>query len=127
MNSIIYMTIINYQEKKNKRKRSISSALKQKVWDLNYERSIGFCKCCNINVVTIKTCHYSHKLAEKNGGKTDIVNLTICCSNCNLSMGTKHFDEFKKENGFDNNETTAKIRKQLLKFLEEEDTKLVNK
>jgi hypothetical protein len=42
-------------------------------------------------------------------------------------MGTKHFDEFKKENGFDNNETTAKIRKQLLKFLEEEDTKLVNK
>ena len=106
------------------KKKLISSALKQKVWDLNYERSIGFCKCCNVNIVTINTCHFSHKLAEKNGGKTDISNLTICCSNCNLSMGIIHFDEFKKKNGFDNNRLTKKLREQLLKFLNEENKKI---
>jgi len=106
------------------KKDFISSALKQKVWDLNYKRSIGFCKCCNVNVVTLNTCHFSHILAETNGGKTDLKNLTICCSNCNLSMGAMHLDEFKKKNGFDNKELTSYLRNQLLNFLIEENKQI---
>ena len=77
-----------------------------------------------VNIVTLNTCHFSHILAEKNGGKTDMTNLTICCSNCNLSMGTVHFEEFKKKNGFDNKRLTKKLREQLLKFLNEENKKI---
>jgi 5-methylcytosine-specific restriction endonuclease McrA len=122
----IKIKITHIKKKKDikTKKDIISSALKQKVWDLNYTRSVGFCKCCNVNVVTLNTCHFSHKLAEKNGGKTDINNLTICCSNCNLSMGTIHFDVFKKKNGFDNKKLTKKLREQLLKFLYEENKKI---
>ncbi len=112
---------------KNKTKKDfISSSLKQKVWDLNYERSIGFCKACSINPVTINTCHFSHILAEKNGGGTNLENLTICCSNCNLSMGTQHIDDFKEKAGFNNKKLTDKLRNKLVEFLIEENKKINN-
>ena len=110
----------------NYKKKIISSALKQKVWDLNYKRTIGFCKCCDVNIVTLNTCHFSHILAEKNGGMTNLMNLTVCCSNCNLSMGTMHLEEFKNKNGFNNKELTNDLRKQSLLFLNEEHNKLIN-
>ena len=106
------------------KKDTISSALKQKVWDLNFERSVGFCKACNINPVTLNTCHFSHILAEKNGGATNIENLTICCSNCNLSMGTQHINEFIEKSGFNNKDLVDKLRNQLINFLIEENKKL---
>jgi 5-methylcytosine-specific restriction endonuclease McrA len=109
------------------KKDFISSSLKQKVWDLNYERSIGFCKACNINPVTINTCHFSHILAERNGGQTNLENLTICCSNCNLAMGIQHLEDFKEKSGFNNKNLTDKLRNKLIEFLIEENKKINNK
>jgi hypothetical protein len=117
--------VIKKEENKKKslkkfyKKKTITTALKQKVWDLHFKRTVAFCKCCDINVITLNTCHMSHILAEKNGGKTDIYNLVPCCPSCNLSMTTQHLEEFKKENGFNDKKITNKLRENMLNHLME--------
>lgn len=78
-------------------KATISLALKEAVWAkffTNNERS-GPCVCCKANIITLFNHHCGHVVAESMGGATSIDNLRPICRTCNLSMGTRHMDEFQ--------------------------------
>jgi 5-methylcytosine-specific restriction endonuclease McrA len=131
----VYLKIVNAKIVKSKpnnkskpkyKKKKITTALKQKVWDLHFKRTSAFCKCCSVNIITLNNCHMAHILAEKNGGSTDIYNLVPCCANCNLCMGTQHLEEFKKQNGFDNKKITDNLRETMLNHLLELHNELKN-
>lgn len=81
--------------KKNKINK-ISASLRSCVWRKVYNNSNnGNCYVCNIEI-HYENYHASHIISIKNGGLTNIHNLKICCSICNLSMGTKNLEDFKK-------------------------------
>jgi hypothetical protein len=83
-------------EKKKYKKKPIPKALREQVW-LNYAHQVFEMKCptawCQ-NRITAFDFHCGHILAEANGGSTTINNLIPICSRCNLSMGTKSFNEW---------------------------------
>ena len=39
--------------------------------------------------------HTGHIISENNGGETDITNLRPICKKCNLSMGSKNWNEYE--------------------------------
>jgi len=78
------------------KKTTIPKALKKAVWDTYFGESIGAakCPCCKRAKIRQIEFHCGHKLAEAKGGKTTLDNLIPLCAQCNLSMGTRSFDEF---------------------------------
>jgi len=79
-----------------KRKTAIPKALKKAVWDAHFSPSIGAakCPCCKQSKIRQIEFHCGHKIAEAKGGKTTLDNLIPLCAQCNLSMGTRSFEEF---------------------------------
>ena len=53
-------------------------------------------------MITSTNFHAGHIVPESIGGVTTIQNLKCICSTCNLSMGCKHLEQFKKDH-FSNN------------------------
>lgn len=49
----------------------------------------GLCFCC-CRKVTRRNWHCSHVVSIRCGGTNTVDNLRVCCSKCNLSMGTMH-------------------------------------
>ena len=66
------------------------------------ERSIGNCYCCKITHIYIHTFEAGHIIAERFGGKANLINLRPICCGCNRSIGTRNMKDFIKEYGFNN-------------------------
>ncbi len=79
-----------------KMKQKIPKALREQVWITNVGNQFStkcFTSWCN-NIINAFDFHCGHKIAEANGGLTNISNLIPLCSRCNLSMGTKTYNEW---------------------------------
>ena len=98
---IDYSFELTSSEKYSTKKKYIPKKIKTDTWETymgkNYE---GLCMCCSRRQITIQHFHCGHVISEFNGGKTEIANLRPVCSECNLSMKTKHMLEFMKEYGY---------------------------
>jgi hypothetical protein len=81
---------------KKYKKKPIPKALREQVWMRHAHQAFEM-KCpttlCQ-NRITAFDFHCGHIVAEANGGSTTINNLIPICSRCNLSMGTKSFNEW---------------------------------
>ncbi len=77
-------------------KQKIPKALREQVWISNAGNQFSI-KCsthwCN-NIINAFDFHCGHKIAEANGGAMNIANLIPLCSRCNLSMGTKTYNDW---------------------------------
>jgi len=77
---------------KKYKKESIPKAVREQLWlrDMG-EKFKGKCKTdwCN-NTVTVFDFHAGHNIAESNGGLTNLDNLVVICSRCNLSMANNY-------------------------------------
>lgn len=81
------------------KKKTISKALRLKVWNkhIGEEKRKGKCYVCK-SLIQLENFHCGHIIAESQGGKTNIGNLKPICTICNQSMGTQNMEEFKKKN-----------------------------
>lgn len=93
------MISINFTEnlpKKNMKKKSISKALRMKLWEQQFGDTLnGSCFSCNRNV-KIDDFQAGHIIAEVNGGKATLSNLKVLCKPCNASCGTMDLSSFKE-------------------------------
>lgn len=79
-------------------KRKLPSVVRNHVW-LNVigEQFNGKCVVCKESIHFLRdSWHCSHIVAKSLGGSDKIDNLTVCCPQCNLSMGTQNLNEFKE-------------------------------
>jgi hypothetical protein len=83
----------------NYKKTPIPKTLKIAVWEKYYGEDIGKakCLCCDLTDITQLKFECGHIVAESKGGETKIDNLIPICSNCNKSMGTKNYFDFKND------------------------------
>ena len=83
-------------ETENKRKH-IPKCLRHKLWRTYFDDKMnGNCYVCNTGI-NIENFHAGHITSVKNGGDTNINNLRVVCSLCNLSMGSKNLEDFKNK------------------------------
>jgi hypothetical protein len=76
--------------------RHMKKHLKDAVWKTyNGSKTEGTCPFCNINI-TRSNCHFAHNVAHIDGGLLTVDNLYPTCSSCNLSMGTKTYEDMVK-------------------------------
>lgn len=88
---------------------AIPRRLRNDVW-IKYQgnKNHGMCYCCGTNIVrTNYGWHCSHVIANVKDGELSIDNLRVCCSHCNLSMGSQNLyayirDKYLKGPGFYN-------------------------
>jgi 5-methylcytosine-specific restriction endonuclease McrA len=90
--------IENVIEKKPKKKKPISAAIKRLVWNTHIGEDIGKhkCLCCKTTDITQMSFNCGHIIAEANGGEAIVSNLKPICQNCNSSMGTRNMNDFMK-------------------------------
>jgi 5-methylcytosine-specific restriction endonuclease McrA len=94
-----YMIYIeNAIDKKPKKKKPISAAIKRLVWNTHIGEDIGKhkCLCCKTTDITQMSFNCGHIIAEANGGEAIVSNLKPICQNCNSSMGTRNMNDFMK-------------------------------
>lgn len=79
-------------------RKSFSKSKRAKVWDNVIGTKIGCtkCPCCNNHEITQLNFEIGHKISKRRGGSDSLDNLSPVCSDCNKSMGTMNFDEFKR-------------------------------
>ena len=83
-----------------KKKARIPARVRQLCWlEYNGENFKGVCQCCN-EMITVWNFQAGHIVSEADGGEIKVDNLIPLCQQCNLSMGTKNFDEFKENHNF---------------------------
>jgi hypothetical protein len=82
---------------------SISSVLKDRVWDRYIGRRIGYTDCYLKCGTKIRQSHFEcgHIVSRKDGGVTSVDNLRPICSKCNKSMGCNNMIKFVNLNHFD--------------------------
>jgi hypothetical protein len=80
------------------KKKSIPKHVKTLCWNKYIGENVNSypCTCCNVTTIKITDFHCGHVKSESDGGETRIDNLRPICSNCNLSMGTMHMEEYQK-------------------------------
>ena len=66
------------------------------VWRQYFSTCDGQCYICGYKITTC-TFEAGHIIAEALGGKTALGNLRPICKTCNNCMGTRHMDEYKRE------------------------------
>jgi len=93
---MIYME--NAIDKKPKKKKPISAAIKRLVWNTHIGEDIGKhkCLCCKTTDITQMSFNCGHIIAEADGGEAIVSNLKPICQNCNSSMGTRNMNDFMK-------------------------------
>ena len=75
----------------------IKTKLKREVWTKSFSNSmIGSCNICR-EEIDYDNFHCGHIESVFYGGETNKSNLLAICSKCNLNMGIKNLDEYKKE------------------------------
>jgi len=77
-------------------RQTIPPVLRDRIWRMYYGqiKKEGVCPFCECQISKI-SCHMAHDIAHANGGEATIDNLYPCCSSCNLSMGTKSYEEMR--------------------------------
>lgn len=84
------------------KKTPISTILKKNVYtrDFGSLNNNGKCPCCD-RIIDSKNFAACHVVAERLGGKTELINLVAGCNQCNQEMGMINFYEFMhaKRNG----------------------------
>lgn len=86
-----------YQEAFRSVRRKMPKIVRNHVWfNVIGDFTTGKCFVCQEKVHMLGHWHCSHIIAKSLGGSDKIDNLTICCAQCNLSMGTRNLNEFKE-------------------------------
>tara|TARA_B100000963_G_C22598319_1_gene658978 strand:+ start:248 stop:1354 length:1107 start_codon:yes stop_codon:yes gene_type:complete len=102
-------------EKTNKNKtakKSISKALKSKLWNkyIGSKNGEALCIVCHNNKINMMNFECGHIIPESKGGETNEDNLLPICSLCNKSMTTQNMYDFTKYN-FQNSYEALKQKK----------------
>lgn len=75
-------------------RKPLGAVLKKQICNRFFGKNDN-CNCpfcdCEINRIS---CHFAHDIAHSKGGQDTIDNIFPSCGTCNLSMGTKNYDEF---------------------------------
>lgn len=83
---------------KTGKRKTISLALRIKVWDNHFGEKAREGKCCLCeNTIKIECFDAGHIISHANGGKTIASNLIPMCSICNKSMGAENLDIAKEK------------------------------
>lgn len=83
---------------KKYKKKNIPATVRRLTWYKYIGQEIGKakCLCCNVTDITQLSFHCGHIIPESQGGENTVENLRPICQNCNSSMGSKNFYDFKK-------------------------------
>ena len=88
---------ITDSKKFDNKRENISNLVKSMIWVDTYGEHYNVkCYVCELNTITPFKHHVGHIIALSNGGTNDKSNLRPICDQCNLTMGKKNMDEFKK-------------------------------
>lgn len=80
-----------------KKRKSLSSPMRQQVWEKTYGNQFQtICVICKRNQINAFQFHCGHIISVQQGGSDTLDNLVAICAQCNLSMGTEHLDDFQK-------------------------------
>lgn len=92
----------------------MTSKSRQLMWDYFIQKKSHNIKCfvCCEEVISLKTFHRGHIIAEAFGGTMRFDNLIPICSFCNTSMGTKTPTEYAEEKGYTIKRTDRIIKKE---------------
>ena len=90
---IPYSEMVHYPL--NKKRRTISKSLRQKVWFKTNERQQGGCYVCQRDI-ELDTFECGHVKAVFWGGENTLDNLYAICRKCNGDMGTQNLEEYRK-------------------------------
>ena len=83
-------------KKKKDEKQKDSAVNKEILWKHYFGNKFRvLCPCCEIHEITVGTSHKSHKIPKVATGEETLENLIPLCQQCNLSMGTMLYDDFK--------------------------------
>lgn len=86
------------EEKDIPGRKSIPKSLKFEVWERYFgQRLRGKCLCCKSTDIARDDCEMCHIISVASGGETNIDNLKPGCKNCNRSMGTMDFEEYRRK------------------------------
>ena len=76
----------------------LPKAVRLFIWDRHIGKGSRDGPCCVCgNCIKIEYMHAAHVVAVANGGTNHVDNLRPCCPTCNLSMGVRNLDEFRRE------------------------------
>ena len=77
------------------KKETIPKCVRNALW-INFfkDSRTGICQCCKRETVSIGNFHAGHIIAEVNGGKTSLENLTVLCMLCNTSCQRNNVQDF---------------------------------
>lgn len=80
------------------RRKGIPKHIKTLVWNKYIGAATPSTKClsCREELISIRSFHCGHVIAEAKGGDSTINNLRPICAPCNSSMGTMSMNEFTK-------------------------------
>ena len=80
------------------KKMAIPKHVKLLTWNFHVGESIAKikCMCCESTEISMASFHCGHVIPESSGGPTQVTNLRPICAGCNLSMGSRNMNEFKK-------------------------------
>jgi 5-methylcytosine-specific restriction endonuclease McrA len=78
------------------RRKNIPKHIKTLVWNKFIGSDIAQAKCmsCREEMISIRSFHCGHVIAESLGGDVTITNLRPICAACNASMGIQSMNEF---------------------------------
>jgi hypothetical protein len=81
------------------RKKNISKAVKDAVWNKYIGIEVGLTKCpmCDNYCISQNNFHCGHVIAESNGGLAIVKNLRPICAGCNLSMQSQNMIDFARQ------------------------------
>lgn len=81
-----FLSLDKYKAKKT----AIPKYIRSEVWERLFGRNTnGTCTTCKCNL-TVHQFEVGHIISEKNGGTLELENLTVQCSMCNKSAGSKN-------------------------------------
>lgn len=83
-----------------RRKRAIPKAVRAAVWNTymgGEHVGAGPCFVCGAATISQLNFHCAHVVAEADGGQETVANLRPACATCNLSMGRKNLEAFKRD------------------------------
>lgn len=114
-NIVEYYSNIKIQKTYKKvTKKTISKALKLKIWEKYIGSNNGevLCIVCQNTKINMMNFDCGHIIPESKGGETNEDNLLPICSLCNKSMSVKNMDDYVRDN-FPNSYTFFKQKKYL--------------
>jgi len=84
------------EENSSSERKGIPKSLKFAVWERYFGNKLrGKCLCCGVQEITRDDCEMCHIISVAEGGETNVNNLKPGCKDCNRSMGTMNFDDYK--------------------------------